>query len=187
VLGNYTPENTDELNTTDTDVGSTSPFVLSPNFIGQSGKDGKLRVLSVQRMRGTAPHKGGEVQVVSTPGGGALFTAPAVWHRSNVTWVFVANARGTEAWRFRNGRLSSAWRSAAAGTSPVVAGGLLYIYNPGGGLNVYEPMTGKLITTLATVNGHWNSPIVVDGRIALGIGDANSHATSGILYIWRRG
>ncbi|HEX6788603.1 MAG TPA: PQQ-binding-like beta-propeller repeat protein, partial [Gaiellaceae bacterium] len=40
MLGNYTPTNTDELNTTDTDVGSTSPFVLSANFIGQSGKDG---------------------------------------------------------------------------------------------------------------------------------------------------
>ena len=76
-------------------------------------------------MRGTAPHKGGEVQVVSTPTGGELFTAPAVWHRSNVTWVFVADGRGTEAWRFRNGHLSSAWRDGTGGTSPVVAGGLL--------------------------------------------------------------
>src|SRR5437588_7791361 len=87
MVGNYTPENTDDLNKTDTDVGSTSPFVLDANFIGQSGKDGKIRVLSVSRMRGTAPHKGGEVQIVATPSGSALFTAPAVWRRGNVAWV----------------------------------------------------------------------------------------------------
>jgi putative pyrroloquinoline-quinone binding quinoprotein len=185
MIGNYTPEDTDELNTTDTDVGSTSPFVLSPSYIGQSGKDGKIRVLSVNRMRGSSPHKGGEIQIVSTPTGSSLFTAPAVWHRSNITYVFVADRGGTQAWRFRNAHLSSAWRVNTGGTSPVVAGGLLYVYNPAGGLNVYEPTTGKLITTLASVNGHWNSPIVVDGRIALPIGDSNSHATGGILYIWR--
>jgi hypothetical protein len=126
------------------------------------------------------------VQVVSTPSGSALFSAPAVWHRSNVTYVFVADNGATEAWRFRNGRLSSAWRVGTAGTSPVVAGGLLYVFNAkDGGLNVYEPTTGKRITTLGSSGGHWNSPIVVDGRIALGVGDANSHSTSGTLSIWR--
>jgi hypothetical protein len=187
MTGNYTPTNTDDLNRTDTDVGSTSPFVLSAKFIGQSGKDGKIRVLSVPRMRGTKPHKGGELQVVSTPSGNALFTAPAVWHHSNVTYVFVADNGATEAWLFRNGRLSSAWRVDTAGTSPVVAGGLLYVFNPrDGGINVYDPTSGKRITTLSSAGGHWNSPIVVDGRIALGVGDANSHSTSGILSIWRR-
>jgi len=187
MIGNYTPTNTDELNRTDTDVGSTSPFVLSANYIGQSGKDAKIRVLSVPRLRGTKPHKGGELQVVSTPSGNALFTAPAVWHRSSVTYVFVADNGATQAWRFRNGRLSSAWRVDTPGTSPVVAGGLLYVFDAkDGGLNVYEPTTGKLITKLDSADGHWNSPIVVDGRIALPVGDANSHSTSGVLSIWRR-
>jgi PQQ-like domain len=185
MVGNYTPTNTDELNRTDTDVGSTSPFVLSANFIGQGGKDGKIRLLSVKRMRGTAPHKGGELQIVSTPSGSDLFTAPAVWHRSDVTWVFVADNGGTQAWRFRNGRLSSAWRNGTGGTSPVVAGGLLWVYNPGGGLNVYVPGTGKLVASLPAGAGHWNSPVVVDGRIALPEGNANDHAQSGVLDIWR--
>ena len=185
MLGNYTPTNTDDLNRTDTDVGSTSPFVLSPGYIGQSGKDAKIRVLSVARMRGTSPHKGGEVQVVSTPSGSGLFTAPAVWHRSNITYVFVADGGATEAWRFRNGHLSSAWRVSTPGTSPVVAGGLLWVFNPGGGLNVYQPTTGKLITRLDTGGGHWNSPIVVDGRVAVPEGDANAHRQDGFLEIWR--
>jgi outer membrane protein assembly factor BamB len=185
MLGNYTPTNTEELNSGDVDLGSTSPVVLGAGYIAQGGKDGKIRVLSAKGMRGTSPHRGGELQVVSTPSGTDLFTAPAVWHRSNVTWLFAADNGGTAAWRFRNGRLSPAWRNGTGGTSPVVAGGLLWVYGPGGGLNVYTATSGKLVGTLASGSGHWNSPIVVDGRVALPEGNANDHSTSGVLDIWR--
>ena len=137
-------------------------------------------------MRGTSPHKGGELQVVSTPSGTDLFTAPAVWRTGSSTWLFAADNGGTEAWRYRNGHLTEAWQHATGGTSPVVAGGLLWVYNPGGGLNVYRPGTGALVTTLPAGGGHWNSPIVVDGHVALPEGNANSHATSGVLDIWSR-
>ena len=102
-----------------------------------------------------------------------------------MTWLFAADNGGTAAWRFRNGRLTQAWRNGTGGTSPVVAGGLLWVYNPGGGLNVYVPSSGKLVGTLACGTGHWNSPIVVDSRVALPEGNANDHATSGVLDIWR--
>jgi hypothetical protein len=185
LIGNYTPTNTEELNARDIDLGSTSPVVLGPGYVAQGGKDGKIRVLSVKRMRGTSPHRGGEVQVVSTPSGSELFTAPAVWHQSNVTWLFAGDNGGTAAWRFRNGRLSQAWRNGTGGTSPVVADGLLWVFAPGGGLNAYVATSGKLVGTLATGTGHWNSPIVVDGRVALPEGNANSHETSGLFDIWR--
>jgi hypothetical protein len=185
LIGNYTPTNTDELNSTDADIGSTSPVVLSSSVIAQGGKDGKIRLLSVARMKGTAPHKGDQLQVVSTPSGSDLFTAPAVW-RNGGTWMFAADGGATQAWRFTGGRLVSVWRNSTGGTSPVVAGGLLWVYNPGGGLNVYAPKTGKLVTTLPSGGGHWNSPIVVDGRVALPEGDANSHSTSGVLDIWSK-
>jgi len=32
---------------------------------------------------------------------------------------------------------------------------------------------------------HWQSPIVADGRVAVAEGDANEHATSGVLDIYR--
>jgi hypothetical protein len=67
----------------------------------------------------------------------------------------------------------------------VIAGGLLYVYDPGGGLRVYVPTTGKEVATLECGRGHWNSPIVVDGRIALPEGNANQHRDSGVLDIWR--
>ena len=116
-------------------------------YLAQGGKEGKIRVLSVARMHGTSAHKGGELQVVPTPSGTDLFTAPAVWHPSSGTWMFAADNGGTAAYRFRDGRLSVAWRSGTGGTSPVVAGGLLWVYAPGGGLNVYVPSSGRLVAT----------------------------------------
>lgn len=185
ILGNYTPANTDQLNDTDADVGSTSPVLLGGGYVAQGGKDGTIRLLNAQVMGGTAPHKGGELQVVATPSSGRLFTAPAVVHTGSNTLMYVADGGGTEAWTLTGGRLQSIWKNGTPGTSPVISGGLLYVYNPGGGLFVYEPSTGKQVASLAAGSGHWNSPIIVDGRIALPEGNSNDHATTGVLNIWR--
>ena len=186
MLGNHTPENTQSLDETDTDVGSTSPALLGGGFIAQGGKDGTIKLLDTTLMRGSTPHRGGERQSVSTPTGARLFTALTVMHAPNETWLFAADNGGTAAWTFRDGKLAPAWENRNGGTTPVVAGGLLYVYDPRGGLRVYEPSTGKLITTLACEAGHWNSPIVVDGRIALPEGNANDHASTGYLDIWHK-
>ena len=92
---------------------------------------------------------------------------------------------GTAAWRLSGGQLVSAWNHGTGGTSPVVVDGMAFVYSPGGGLHVYDAATGNPIVTLACGGGHWNSPIVVDGRIALPEGNANNHSTSGVLDIWR--
>jgi hypothetical protein len=185
MVGNYTPKNTEGLYDDDLDLGSTSPVYLTPNLIAQGGKDKKIRLLSLARMRGTAPHKGRELQVVSTPSGSHLATAPAVWHARR-PWLIAADARATEAWVLRNGLLKPAWTQPYGGTSPVVAGGLLYVYDRmGGGLRVYQPASGTLVATLPAGPGHWNSPIVTDGFVALPEGNANAHLTSGVLDIWR--
>ena len=69
----------------------------------------------------------------------------------------------------------------------MLAGGLLYVYDvTGGGLRVYRPGSGHLLATLRAGSGHWNSPIVADGRIALPEGNANDHSTSGVLDIYSR-
>ncbi|MGE5244213.1 MAG: PQQ-binding-like beta-propeller repeat protein [Betaproteobacteria bacterium] len=185
LIGNYTPDNTEALNESDLDIGSTSPVLLGGGYLAQGGKDGRIRLLSIQAIRGTTPHRGGELQVVPTPSGGDLFTSPAVRHDGSTAWIFAADNGGTAAWVLRDGRLHQQWRNSHGGTSPVVAGGLLYVYDPRGGLRVYEPDSGREIATLDCGSGHWNSPIVADGRIALPEGDANDHGTSGILDIWR--
>ncbi|HVB37743.1 MAG TPA: hypothetical protein VND92_04365, partial [Vicinamibacterales bacterium] len=185
IVGNYTPANTEALNDADLDIGSTSPVLLGGDRVAQGGKDGKIRLLSVPRIQGTTPHRGGEIQIVSTPSGDDLFTAPAVMHAGTATWLFAADNGGTAAWMLRDGRLQPAWHNGHGGTSPVVAGGLLYVYDPRGGLRVYVPETGRDVATLECGPGHWNSPIVIDGRIALPEGNANRRATSGVLDIWR--
>ena len=106
------------------------------------------------------------------------------------TWLFAADNGGTAAWTLRDGDLRPLWQNGHAGTSPVVAGGLLFVYDPegrAGGLRVYDPATGRQVAKLECGDGrgHWNSPIVVDGRIALPEGNSNDHSTSGILDIWR--
>jgi outer membrane protein assembly factor BamB len=184
ILGNYTPTNTGELNDDDLDLGSSSPVLLDGGLIAQGGKDGKIRLLSRTAIAGATPHQGHELQIFATPSGTDLFSQPAVWHNAGVTWMFAADNGGTAAWRLMGGRLHEQWRNGTGGTSPFEAGGLLFVYAPHGGLNVYAATSGKPIATLACGEGHWSSPIVVDGRIILPEGNANSRATSGVLDVW---
>lgn len=185
LLGNYTPTNTDELDARDADIGSTSPALLGGGYVAQGGKDGLIRVLDPSVMGGSAAHRGGELQSVPTPSGARLFTALAVQRTDSATLLFAADRGATAAWSFRDGRLTPLWHNTTGGTSPVVAGGLLYVYDPNGGLHVYEPATGKQVALLDCGAGHWSSPIVVDGLIALPEGNANDHSGNGTLDIWR--
>jgi hypothetical protein len=185
IVDNYTPTNTEQLDASDADVGSTSPVLLGSGLVAQGGKDGSIRLIEFGRTRGSSPRRGGEAQTVRTPSGGQLLTAPAVMRAGSTTWLFAADNGATVAWTLGGGRLKEAWRNGNGGTSPVIAGGLLYVYDPGGGLRVYAPQTGRLITTLEAGGGHWNSAIVADGRIALPEGDSNRRKESGVLNIWR--
>ncbi|HEY7398554.1 MAG TPA: PQQ-binding-like beta-propeller repeat protein [Gaiellaceae bacterium] len=183
LLRHWTPSDQQHLNDADLDLGSTSPALLSGGYAVQGGKDGLLRLLRLDKLPGINGTLGGELQTVPTPGGSALFSEPAVWQG---TWVFVADDGGTQAWRLVGGRLHSVWSSSTGGTSPVIAGNLLFIATSGA-VNVDVAATGHRVASLSLGTVHWQSPIVADGRIAVGEGNANDHATSGVLDIYRRG
>ncbi len=184
VLGNYAPADYAALEGRDLDLGSTSPVLLGPDAVAQGGKDALIRVAGIRDMAGASPHVGNELQSVSTPSRGSMVTALAVWRDRGDTWLFAADGGGTAAWTFVTGKLVPMWSNSRGGTSPIVAGHLLYVYNPGGGMHVYDPRAGTEIAKLDCGSGHWNSPIVVDRRIALPEGDANQHAGTGVLNIW---
>jgi outer membrane protein assembly factor BamB len=185
MLGNYTPINTAQLNDDDADLGSTSPLLLDGGLVLQGGKDALIRILDWSTMSGTVPHKGGEASSVATPSNTRLFTAPALWRSGGTEWIFAADNGATSAWTVRGTQLHPEWHNVHGGTSPVIVDGMAFIYDPHGGLRVYDAATGREVTTLDCGPGHWNSPIIVDGRIALPEGNANGHQTTGFLDIWR--
>ena len=184
LLQSWTPRDQAALESGDVDLGSTAPALLGSTLAAQSGKDGKIRLLRLRTLGGKG-RVGGELQTISAPGGEGVFSAMAVQRAKGSVRLFVATFSATWGYDLRNGRLRVAWRRARAGTSPVLAGGLLYVYDLSGGLSVLRPATGALLKELPAGSGHWNSPIVTDGRIALPEGNANDHRTSGVLDIYR--
>ncbi len=195
----YTPREQARFEQGDVDLGSTSPALLpaarggrKTRYLLQGGKDAQLRLIAVpdglSGVRGAAGRRlGGERQILPAPGRQLVFTAPAVRHAKGRTDVFVATGGGTAAYRLSGGRLRLAWQNATAGTSPVLAGGVLWVYDPGGALNAYRADGGQRIRRLSAPAGHWNSPIVAGGRVYLPSGDSNDHATSGTLSIYAAG
>jgi outer membrane protein assembly factor BamB len=196
LVHSWTPPNQAQLDATDTDVGSTAPALLPAvdglHLAVQGGKDGKLHLLDLDRLDGTrggaSDRLGGELQEVSSPGSDQVFTAPAVWTSGGRTYVIVADNSGTAAYALvggRHPRLHIAWQNGTSGTSPVVAGGLLYVYDQSDALmTIRQPTSGVLLKSLASQTGHWNSPIVVGGRIILPTGNYLDHASAGVLDIY---
>jgi outer membrane protein assembly factor BamB len=181
MLRHWTPSNQKALESSDGDLGSTSPGLLDGGLAVQGGKDGRVRLLQLHRLPGVNSRVGGELQTISTPGGSGLFSVPAVWKGK---WVFLSTDGGTAAWLLRGGRLHAVWSNGTGGTSPVLAGNLLYVAG-GGSVNVYVPTSGKQVATLPSGPVHWQSPIIADGRVAMPEGNANDHATTGVLNIYR--
>jgi len=190
LLQTFTPTNQAQLNAGDDDLGSSAPVLLGSGRVLIAGKDSVMHVLDLARLDGGPPgHRqrrlGGEVQRLAVPGGAQLFTAPAVWRQGGRTTVFVADATAPAANVMRGGRLHRAWQNGRSGTSPVMAGGLLYVYDPAAGqVNVYRPSSPNPIAALPARPGHWNSPVVADSHVVVPEGDANSHEFSGKLDIF---
>ncbi len=185
LLGSFTPTDHEALDAGDTDLGSTAPVLIGGGSILQSGKDAKLHVIRYSHLRRIG-RTGGEIQVLPAPGGG-MFSAPAVWRHSGRTFVFATTFGGTAAYEQRAGRLHRLWQNGTGGTSPIVVGGLLYVYDPEGALVVYAPVTGRRLARVAAGAGHWNSPVPGDGVIAVPEGNANDHVTSGTLGLYSVG
>jgi outer membrane protein assembly factor BamB len=195
LLHNWTPTNQAQLDSGDVDLGSASPAILPPfhgrRLIVQGGKDGRLHLLDLARLDGTTgragPRLGGELSEAGTPGGGELLTAPAVWSDHGATFLFAGTEAGTAAYRLVDAahpRLATVWHDSVASTSPVLAGGLLYVYDEtNGALDIRRALTGALIRSYPVPPGHWNSPIVTDGRVILPTGSYHDSSSTSKLEI----
>ena len=158
-----------------------------------AGKDDCVRLIRLDDMSGSgAPgHTGGSLQSqrldtnvsatncddTSTSGGadgggsGEIRAQPAVLVNpaDASTWVYISNRGGTlVAYKVTvtGGlpALTQQW-TAAAGTSPLVANGTVYYFS-GSSVFARDAVNGAVIWQSAATGGfHWQSPILVNGRI----------------------
>jgi outer membrane protein assembly factor BamB len=183
-VDSYTPTNFLALQNGDADLGSTAPAVLPavpaslhPHMAVQSGKDAMIRLLDRDNLSGQGgpSHTGGELQILAVPQGSVVLTQPAVWRNpaDQSVWVFVANGSGISGLQLAvdpsgTPSLVSRWTNASGGSSPVLANGILY-YAGSGAIRALNPTTGTTLWSDTTNVGgiHWESPIVVQGRVYL--------------------
>jgi hypothetical protein len=182
-MDSYTPASFEHLNDDDLDLGSTEPALLPslaasryPHLGLQSGKDGLIRLLDLDNLssRGRPGQVGGELQTIPVPQSGEVLTAPAIWvdPGSGIPWVFLANDSGISGLQLTadaggTPALLPVWTRPEGGTSPVVANGIVF-YVGEAGLLALSPANGAVLWSDARPGKagiHWQSPIVIDGRI----------------------
>ncbi len=170
------------LQQNDKDLGSTAPAILpvppSSNVAHlalQSGKDGILRLVNLDNLSGQGGpgHTGGSLGTDSQVlGGTEVTTTPAVWVNpaDGSTWAFVANGSGTVGLKLvvtgGTPSLTTGWpASSVAGSSPLVANGVLYVAE-GGRIRALAPATGAQLWQDFGIGGiHWESPVVANGTL----------------------
>ncbi len=191
LLHNWTPNDQAHLNASDLDLGSTAPALLPGTSLAvQGGKDGTLALLDLKRLDGTrgpaSSKTGGQLQTLATPASQPVFTAPVTFKHKRSDYLVVADYQAIAGYKLSGRRLHQIWLQHVGGSSPVIAGGLLFAYDPSAGkLRVIDPLSGKLLLTRAAASGHWSSPIVVGGRIVLPVGgSASDNATSGKVFVY---
>jgi outer membrane protein assembly factor BamB len=190
LLAHWTPSDEAKDNVDDIDVGSTAPALLTGGLALQGGKDAKLHLIDIAHLASAtgpgATQLGGDVQIMHNADKQRVFSQPAVLYHGGSNLVYVSTIGATTAYELHGRTLKKVWGNKHTGTSPVVAGGLVYVYDQHlGKIRIYAPKTGKSEGTLSAGTGHWTSLAIANGHIAVGQGSADNRPTgSGILNLW---
>ncbi len=195
LLQSFTPTNQQYLNSADLDLGSSAPAILPVmgrwHLAVESGKEAMLRLVNLRNLNGTGhadARLGGEVAHIGLPG--PLFTQPAVYPDRTGALVVVATRFMLSAFQVSlthgHPRIAAVWQRTPGGTSPVIAGGLIYAFDPvGTGIHVYALANGHYVARLPAGIGHWVSPIVAAGVVIEPEGSADDVVTNKFLDIYR--
>lgn len=167
VLDWFAPTNWAELNTTDLDIGSTSPVLLEGGLVFQIGKEGTGYTLKRAALGhiSTAPF---QTRVCSGSFGGAAYVAPT---------LYLPCRDGIVAVRFTSGpSFSVLWHSPTfTADTPILIGGVVWVVDQQSkdllGLN---PATGavQFRTALQAVGAlpHFITPTYGNGRLFVSSG-----------------
>jgi outer membrane protein assembly factor BamB len=186
ILDSYTPENYAQEAFQNRDLGSTAPVMLptipqsrTPYLAVQAGKEGLLRLINRQNLSGQGgpAHVGGELQTVQLPDLCPTLAQPLAWKDPGGTiWLIVATLCHMDAFQVVTSpqgvtTLKKAWYLGVEATSPIIAGGVLFVATSQN-LLALDPTTGHQLwsSTLQSAGGsianiHWETPIVVDGHL----------------------
>ena len=160
----YTPKNQAELNSNDLDLGSSAPALLGEDrvlVVGQGRRHAGARPGAPRRARARrqAAARRRSADAAKRPATRSSSPPPRSGTTASETTVFVADFSATAAYALRGGRLHKLWQNDTPGTSPIVAGGLVYVYEPSaGGIEVYRPGSSKPIAKLPGVAGPLEQP-----------------------------
>ncbi len=186
ILDSYTPENYASEAFQNRDLGSTAPVMLpeipqskTPYLAVQAGKEGLLRLINRQNLSGQGgpAHVGGELQTVELPDLCPTLAQPLAWQDpGGGVWLFVATLCHMDAYKVVTSpqgvtSLQKGWYLGVEATSPIMAGGVLFVATSHA-LLALNPTTGKQLWSSAqesaggTIAGiHWETPIVVGGYL----------------------
>jgi hypothetical protein len=194
LLDSYTPTNASKLQQEDLDLGSASICILpvqpkskTPYMAFQAGKDQTLRLLNRRDFSGQGKPGvvAGELQIYPLNQGGNVYSHPLAWEdpTTNITWIFVGNQYGVSAYTLNtdaNGvstiKQEYLFKN-MTGSSPFMANDVLFVQG-NNAIYALVPKTGEVLWQGAGGSLHWQSPIVVNGRIFFSDNSRNAYAFS---------
>jgi hypothetical protein len=169
------PQDWASLNASDTDLGSIGPLLLPGGLVFAIGKGGRGYLLKQSGLPGN-----------SNPGGGENFSAPVCNATADAAFsglaargklVFVPCTDGIAAVTIDSATaVHRIWyQTSGGGSSPIVAGGLVWTLPMFGGTTLYglSAATGAISSSLTLPAGteHFATPASGDGRLFVGAGN----------------
>jgi len=202
ILDSFTPITQKYMQDKDYDLGSSSPCILptvpkshTPHMLVQASKDFNLRLINRDDMsgQGCCGKTGGEVDMIPYEDG-FVFNHPLAWQDpvSGTVWVYVTTTdneainsptkTGFHAYQVLTDSAGAStlhlnYSLQLFGSSPFMANGVLF-QQAFTNLLALDPRTGRTLWASGNTGGlHWQSPIVVNGRVY-------SADDSGNIYAW---
>src|SRR6185295_12012167 len=163
MLGNWTTSDNARLNAADLDMGSTSPVLLGDGYIAQGGKDGTIRLVTMDLIKGTEAHQGGELQVVEVPNKAQLLSQSSTAKINGTTYLFtsVPGGRGGGG----GGRGAPAAGAPPAGGPPAGGAPAGAGQGNGGGTTAWKFGADHKLTEAWKINTGGNTPFVAGGLV----------------------
>ena len=211
-LDSYTPSDWATNISKDQDMASGGMQLLPvganqryPHLGAVLGKDHRIKLVNTADLsgRGGPGNTGGELQLIQTEELNMIRSFSAGWTNpaDGSAWIFVAAEKGLEAFVLvadaaGNPKLERRWIAAHGFTaSPVIANNILFAAfgageksasQPFKRLQALDPATGRVLWDTPTIEHHWSSPIVANGTVYMGQGNAGDRqaGTSGSFTAW---